>query len=265
MSSQHQASDPDHRADAGAGAGAGAGSAPGADTGPQYTQDFARDQEQAAGPGHAHGTAPGSAHGTAPGSEHERRESRQEPPGPINYLVRRGWQGLLVTGVAAIVLGSLVLAWPGETLVVVGVLFGVYLVVTGVFQLFTAFGTHGGGGMRALAFISGALSIVLGLFCFRGTLESIFLLAIWIGIGWLFRGISLAMASFSDPAMPARGWQGFVGVVSALAGVVLMVSPFRSIAVLTLVAGLWLIVLGFSEVFAAFRVRNRAKDLPHRL
>ena len=54
-------------------------------------------------------------------------------------------------------------------------LFGIYLLVTGVFQLAAAFGTHVPGHLRALHFITGALSVVLGLICFRGTLESILL------------------------------------------------------------------------------------------
>jgi uncharacterized membrane protein HdeD (DUF308 family) len=245
MSSQYQASDPDHRADAGdspdPGAARGAGPAPEPDPGQVY-----------------YGTARTE-------RERERERERETPRGPINYLVRRGWQGLLVTGVAAIVLGALVLAWPGKSLVVVSVMFGVYLLVSGAFQIFSAFGAQTSGGYRALAFISGALSVVLGLFCFRSALESIFLLAIWIGVGWLFRGISLITASASDPEMPARGWQGFVGVISAMAGVVLMVAPFGTLGVLTLVAGIWLVVVGVVEVIATFAVRHRAKDLPHRL
>ncbi|MFF1737728.1 HdeD family acid-resistance protein, partial [Streptomyces sp. NPDC058247] len=117
-------------------------------------------------------------------------------------------------------------------------------------------------GLRVMAFISGALSILLGLFCFRGAMQSILLLALWIGIGWLFRGITQAVAAGSDPAMPARGWQIFLGIVSALAGVVLIVSPFESVAVLTLVGGCWLIAVGVVEMVTAIQLRGKAKRVP---
>ncbi|MET8636176.1 HdeD family acid-resistance protein [Streptomyces sp. NPDC004074] len=187
-----------------------------------------------------------------------------EPPfeGVLHYLSRTAWQVVLATGVASLILGILVLVWPGPSLLAAGVLFGLYLIISGVLQLASAFGTHKATSLRVLAFISGALSILLGLFCFRGPMESILLLALWIGIGWLIRGITQIMAAAHDPAVPARGWQILLGVVTFVAGVVLIVSPFTSIAVLTLVAGWWLLVVGVVEIVTAIRIRGRARHIP---
>ncbi|MGO4635388.1 HdeD family acid-resistance protein [Streptomyces sp. 2RAF24] len=191
------------------------------------------------------------------------RPSRDDlPPGPLAMLAGVAWQALLVAGVIALILGVLVLAWPKATLTVVGVLFGIYLLVSGVLQLVAAFGTHARTSLRVMAFISGTLGILLGLFCFRGATQSLLLLALWIGIGWLFRGIMQTVAAASDPAMPARGWQIALGVVSALAGVVLIVSPLESVAVLTVLGGIWLLVVGVAEIVTAFMVRSRAKLIP---
>ncbi|MEV7529629.1 HdeD family acid-resistance protein [Streptomyces hydrogenans] len=184
------------------------------------------------------------------------------PRGPLTLLAGAAWQALLVAGLVALVLGVLVLVWPGASLLAAGVLFGLYLLFSGVTQLVAAFGTHATASLRVPAFISGALSILLGLFCFRGATQSILLLALWIGIGWLFRGITQTVAAASDPAMPARGWQVFLGVVSAVAGVVLIVSPLESVAVLTLLGGIWLIAVGAAEIVTAIQIRSRARDLP---
>ncbi|AJF68442.1 MULTISPECIES: HdeD family acid-resistance protein [Streptomyces] len=184
------------------------------------------------------------------------------PPGPVGLLAGFAWQALLVAGLVSLILGVMVLAWPEATLRVVGVLFGLYLLLSGVMQLVAAFGTHATTALRVMAFISGALSILLGLFCFRGATQSTLLLALWIGIGWLFRGITQTVAAASDPAMPARGWQIFLGIVSALAGIVLIVSPLESATVLTVLGGIWLLVVGVVELITAFMVRSRAKDLP---
>jgi len=190
-----------------------------------------------------------------------------EPPfeGPLHALSRAAWQIVLLTGVASLVLGVLVLLWPGASLRAAGVLFGLYLLLSGAFQLVSAFGTHKTTALRVLAFVSGALSILLGLFCFRGPLQSILLLGLWIGIGWLFRGIAQTLAAASDPGVPARGWQILLGVVTLLAGVVLIVSPFESVAVLTVVGGCWLIAVGIVEILTALRVRGRARHVPHEL
>ncbi|MFI8961837.1 HdeD family acid-resistance protein [Streptomyces sp. NPDC053493] len=194
--------------------------------------------------------------------QHEGPGRTDLPPGPLGMLAGWAWKALLVAGIVAMILGVLVLVWPGQSLLVAGVLFGLYLLVSGILHLVAAFGTHGQTALRVMAFISGALSILLGLFCFKDTLRSAVLLALWIGIGWLFHGITQTVAAASDPLMPARGWQIFLGVVSALAGVVLIVSPLESAAVLTLLGGIWLVAVGVAEIVTAVQVRSRAKDLP---
>ncbi|NEY35365.1 HdeD family acid-resistance protein [Streptomyces sp. PRKS01-65] len=190
-----------------------------------------------------------------------------EPPfeGPLHLLARAAWQTVLLTGAAALVLGVLVLVWPGASLLAAGVLFGLYLLISGVLQLAAAFGTHRTTSLRVLAFVSGAVSVLLGLFCFRGPLRSVLLLALWIGIGWLFRGITHTVAAAHDPATPARGPQILLGVVTALAGAVLIVSPFESVAVLTVVGGCWLVAVGAVEILTALRIRGRARQVPRAL
>ncbi|WP_251094052.1 HdeD family acid-resistance protein [Streptomyces sp. Caat 7-52] len=205
-----------------------------------------------------------AASGGHPAAEPVRGHHEPEPPleGPLHALSRATWQIVLITGVGSLVLGILVLVWPDESLLVVGVLFGLYLLYSGVLQLVSAFGTHQATSLRVLAFISGALSILLGLICFRGPMQSILLLALWIGIGWLFRGITQTVAAVHDSRMPARGWQIFLGIVTFIAGIVLIDSPFESIAVLTLVGGIWLIVVGVVEIVTALRIRGRARRVP---
>jgi uncharacterized membrane protein HdeD (DUF308 family) len=178
--------------------------------------------------------------------------------GPLRQLARSAWQLLLLIGVLAVALGVVVLAWPGKTLFVAGVLFGIYLVLSGFGYVFAAFGTHAGAAMRVLTFITGVVSVVLGFFCFRDKFEAVTLLALWIGISWVFRGMTLLAAALSFDHMPGRGWQAFSGLIIVIGGGVMIISPLDSIAVLTLVAGCWLIVIGIMDVISAFGVRSRA-------
>lgn len=185
--------------------------------------------------------------------------------GPLQQLARSAWQLLLLIGVLAVALGVIVLAWPGKTLFVAGVLFGIYLVVSGIGYVFTAFGTDVGAAMRVLTFITGVVSIVLGFFCFRDKFEAVTLLGIWIGVSWLFRGMTILAAALSFDHMPGRGWQVLSGLIIVVGGAVLIVSPLDSIAILTLVAGCWLIAIGIVDVINAIQVRNRTKHLADHL
>lgn len=179
--------------------------------------------------------------------------------GPLQQLARSAWQLMLLIGVVAVTLGVIVLAWPGKTLVVAGVLFGIYLVVAGLGYVFAAFGANVGAAMRVLTFLAGVVSLVLGLFCFRDKFEAVTLLALWIGISWVFRGLTLLAAALSFDRLPGRGWQAFSGMIIVVGGGVMIISPLDSIAILTLVAGWWLIVIGVMDVISAFQVRSRTK------
>jgi uncharacterized membrane protein HdeD (DUF308 family) len=178
-------------------------------------------------------------------------------------MLQHLWKSTLLSGILAVILGILVLAWPGKTIIVAAILFGAYLLITGIAQVIFAFSLHVSAGGRVLLFISGAASLVLAVLAFRhfGEGYAILLLAIWIGVGFIFRGVATTVSAISDPGMPGRGWEIFFGIISIIAGVVVMASPFNSLAVLTLVVGIWLIVLGVFEVISAFGVRKASKNV----
>ncbi|MFE0462762.1 HdeD family acid-resistance protein [Kitasatospora sp. NPDC058965] len=183
-------------------------------------------------------------------------------PSPLAALARFGWHTALTLGLIALGLGIVVLAWPHGTLEVVGVLFGIYLVISGILQIVLASTVHVSTGLRVLGFISGALSLLLGLLCFRGAYQSVLLLSLWIGIGLLFRGITATVGALDLPGgTPGRGWQIALGLIAAIAGVILLVDPFNSILALTVMAGIWLVLIGLVEIGHAISLRSRAKHL----
>jgi uncharacterized membrane protein HdeD (DUF308 family) len=179
----------------------------------------------------------------------------------VPKLLPHLWKSTLVSGLLALTLGVLVLLLPGDSIVIAAILFGIYLLVTGVAQVIFAFSLHVSAGGRVLLFISGAASLVLAVLCFRhfGEGYAILLLAIWIGVGFIFRGVATSISAISDPALPGRGWQIFIGVISLIAGVVMIGSPFESLAILILVVGIWLIVIGTFEIVSSFGIRSASK------
>ncbi len=191
----------------------------------------------------------------------ESMTERAEAESPLELIARRGWLWLLGLGIVAIIIGIVVLAWPSQTLRVVGVLFGIYLLVSGVMEIMLAFAPGLRGGVRFLGVLTGALSILLGLISFRGALESILLLALWIGFRWLISGITRAVAAGSSPSLPYRGWYIFGGIVLAIGGVVVIVAPVESVFALALLSGVWLIVIGVWQIVEAFIVRTRSAEV----
>lgn len=183
------------------------------------------------------------------------------PESPLERLARQGWMWLLALGIVAVIVGIIVLVWPSQTVRVVGVLFGIYLLVSGFIEIMLAFAPGLHGGTRFLNVLTGALSILLGLISFRGALESTLLLALWIGFGWLIRGISRAVIAGSEPQLPYRGWHIFGGILLAIAGLIVVVSPLASVFALAVLAGVWLIVIGVWQIAEAFIVRKRNTEV----
>jgi uncharacterized membrane protein HdeD (DUF308 family) len=174
-------------------------------------------------------------------------------------MLQHLWKSALLSGILAVILGILVLAWPGKTIIVAAIFFGAYLLVTGFAQVIFAFALHVSAGGRVLLFLSGAASLILAVLCFRSLQDSILLLAIWIGVGFIFRGVATAVSAISDPTLPGRAWEIFIGVITLIAGVIVLASPFESLTTLTLVVGIWLIVIGVFEVVSAFGIRSASK------
>jgi len=183
-----------------------------------------------------------------------------ESPAPPS-LLKHLWLSTLLSGILAVILGVLAWTWPTLTIIVTAIFFGAYLLVTGITQVVFAFSLHVSAGGRVLLFISGAAALILALLCFRSLQESILLLSIWIGIGFIFRGVATAVSAISDPTLPGRAWEIFIGLLSLLAGVFMLAWPLQSLETLTRVVGIWLIVIGVFEVVSAFGIRRASKHL----
>ena len=62
-------------------------------------------------------------------------------------------------------------------------------------------------------------------------------------------------------ALPRRGWHVFFGIVSVLAGMVVVAWPFDSIAVLAVVTGVWAVFIGIYQIVWALMARKNIDSL----
>ena len=179
-------------------------------------------------------------------------------PDPADLLGRVGrhWGWALAFGIITVFAGVIALAWPGPTLLVIAILFGAELVVLGVFRFVAAFGHDVNAGTRVLYAFLGVLSLIIGLYALRHVLVTLLALALLLGIFWVINGAVELFAALSHREMPHRAWTGVLGILSVLAGIVLLVYPGISLTVLALIVSIWLLLFGFMEISVAFRVRS---------
>jgi uncharacterized membrane protein HdeD (DUF308 family) len=177
-----------------------------------------------------------------------------------DQVVQRLWKWKLVAGLLTIILGAIVLAWPGPSILVASTMLGVYLLVSGLAELFVTFTLSLSVGTRLMLFISGTMSLVLAIWSFSyfGDPHAVLLLSLWIGIGFIFQGVSGVATGISEKDLPGRGWYIFAGIIAVIAGLAVLVWPFDSIAVLTVAVGIWLVIIGITQIVQAFHTRKSA-------
>jgi uncharacterized membrane protein HdeD (DUF308 family) len=178
-------------------------------------------------------------------------------------LMQGIWTTAILSGLLAVVLGVVILAWPQPSVVAAAALFGVYLVVSGIALVILAFSLPASGVSRFLNFISGVASVALGILAFRhfGEGYAVLLLAIWIAIGFIIRGVFVTASAITVPQFPGRGWAIFFGLITTIAGFVMLAYPFDSIETLALVVGAWLTILGATEVISGLGMRSDVKKV----
>ena len=157
--------------------------------------------------------------------------------------------GLLAFGIITAVLGVIALAWPGRTLLVVAVLFGVQFIVMGIFRFVGAFAVDDvTGGSRVLMALLGVLSLIIGLYAVRHILITLLALVLLLGIFWIVSGTIELFTALSHRQMRGRGWSAVMGILSVLAGLVVLVYPGISLLVLAIFLSVWLLIYGAMEI-----------------
>jgi uncharacterized membrane protein HdeD (DUF308 family) len=153
-------------------------------------------------------------------------------------------------GLASVVFGVLVLAWPDISVYALTIVFGAYTLATGIIELGTSFSTHGS--ERGWLILRGLLGITVGVLVFAWPQISALALLYVIGVYAVALGILFVGASFELPLEGgARASTVLTGLVAITFGIVIFAKPGAgALAVLALIAA-FALVTGISELVVA--------------
>jgi uncharacterized membrane protein HdeD (DUF308 family) len=163
-------------------------------------------------------------------------------PTTVNVLtVRRGL--ILTVAIIGILLGLFGLFLPTTALIFVAIVFGIYLVFSGIFRINAALLTHNlSGGFRWLTGVLGLLIVAAGVLCLADPWRTLIVLAYLIGIGWIAAGISDVMAAVQGRVR--RRWMHAVsGILAILAGIVVFVLPAAGLVSFIFLGSILLLVV----------------------
>jgi uncharacterized membrane protein HdeD (DUF308 family) len=191
---------------------------------------------------------------TTPPTEHP------AAPNTISVLALHRGQ-LLAVSIIGIILGLIGLFLPTFTLLFIAIVFGIFLVASGIFRINAALLTHSlPAGIRWLSALLGVLIVAAGVISLADPFGILVVLAYLIGIGWIAGGISDIMAAVQGSVRPR--WFGFVaGAVAILAGIVMFVLPATGLKTFVLIASILLLVVSISALLNLPRTPKKVDEV----
>ena len=166
-------------------------------------------------------------------------------------LARKNWGVLLAVGIVAVVFGIIVLANIWSSVRLVAILAGLFLIFAGVMQFVGARGHRRKGGR----IVSGIIALVAGIVLVFWPDASVKTVAVIVGVAFLVWGIAWALAALIDRG---EGWGVALGfsILLAIVGIVFMVWPGPTIALLMILVGLSAILFGVASIAQALALRK---------
>ncbi|MCU1550755.1 MAG: hypothetical protein JWR36_1315 [Glaciihabitans sp.] len=166
---------------------------------------------------------------------------------------------LVAVAIIGAVLGIIGLLLPGVSYLTIAIIFGIYLVASGIFRINSALlAPDLGTGTRWLIGLLGVLVVVAGVICLANPFQSLVVLAYVIGLGWIAEGITDIMSGIQGGVRP-RWYYWVSGVVSIIAGIISFVLPAVAIATFVLIGSILLLFVSISTLLTLPRKEKVAR------
>jgi uncharacterized membrane protein HdeD (DUF308 family) len=165
---------------------------------------------------------------------------------PWLHKVHRG-QTIAIAVLGAL-LGLIGLIFPEATLLTIVIIFGSYLVASGLFRILSAvIADNYQPAMRWMSAVMGLFIVVAGVLVLANPFDSYVVLGIFIGVGWIIEGLVDLVAGIRGAIHPR--WFGYLsGIISIAAGVVMFVLPFTTIPLLVRIGSIFLIIVSLTTL-----------------
>jgi uncharacterized membrane protein HdeD (DUF308 family) len=183
-------------------------------------------------------------------------DSDARSPSP-SLLGGSSWPVTVTLGVLTLILGIVVAFHPGGSLNVAAVLFGVLMILSGIFNVIRVFDPEEA--HRVWLGIAGLMFIVVGVVLIRHLHITVALVGLLVGITWIVQGIAALIGGIAGDAREGRAWWIAFGGISLIAGIVVAITPVSSLTFLTVLLGVWFIVMGLLEIIGGLMLRRELR------
>jgi uncharacterized membrane protein HdeD (DUF308 family) len=165
------------------------------------------------------------------------------------------WWVMLIRGILAIIFGIIAFAQTEVTALALVYVFGAYAIVEGALTIWGAL--RGEVDHRIWWFLWGIVSIVAGLIAFAQPLLTFLTLVFVVGVWAIVTGVVQIFAAIRlRREISGEFWLILLGLLSVIAGVILIARPVIGGLSLVWVIGAYAIVFGIGLIFLSFRLKG---------
>jgi uncharacterized membrane protein HdeD (DUF308 family) len=162
------------------------------------------------------------------------------------------WWLVALIGVVSIVAGVILIAKPSNSLNVLAVVLGIFVLLDGIVELFSAFDQAATN--RALSVIVGVLGIIIGIWLMRHPSGGVTAIGLVFGIWLVAAGMIRLVRAVVIPVN--RGVHLLIALIEIVAGVVIVAEPHIGYATLAVIAGIALILNGLAALVAGITIHR---------
>jgi uncharacterized membrane protein HdeD (DUF308 family) len=178
----------------------------------------------------------------------------------------RNWWLVALRGVIGILFGIGAFVWPGATLAALVLLFGAYVLVDGVFALFTGISMRRQMNRWWLIALEGIAGIILGVLTFRSPDVTALVLLTFIAVWSILTGIFAIATAVQLRKVIANEWLMILsGIVSIVFGVLLIVQPGPGALSIVWLLGAYALLFGILTLMLSFRLRGMRETVGRRM
>lgn len=177
------------------------------------------------------------------------------------------WVILLMRGMFAVLFGIAAVFWPGITLVTLVYLFSAFILVNGLIGMVSGITTGGEGlATRVLVILLSLLQVGVGVYLLRHPLVSFSTLILLIGFTLVVQGVFEVVGGLFAPRGASHKLLTIIsGVLSALAGIVVLFQPASAGVAFVWIVGLWALLTGPLLIALALELKNADERVVKRI
>ncbi len=177
------------------------------------------------------------------------------------------WIWRVLGGLVLMILGLVIIFYPGISLLLFVEIFGAFLVIAGIFEI--AFGVSGpkSGVMKGSFVIQGVFSVIIGILAIvlpgMTLLMATYLVAAWAFIWGITEIVAVLTASedmessvYGTNVKMGKGMGVLIGIIAIVLGLMTLAWPGVTLALVTLLVGWMVLMMGILIAIGGYEIKG---------